>query len=417
LLNIINERFIYLKWFVAINSKILIYYETHNKEIPKVGAGKGMKTLVLSVDRDNDLGEKTGLPGPVIGRDECLKAATELGIKDPEETDTNAIFKSVQIFDTLKKEGKDVEIAIVTGNKYLGERADRTIADQLDLVLDKVKPQKAILVSDGVSDEAMMPILQSRVKIDHIHRFEFTKYKVLKLEEKIYAILRYLNHDSIRIGLGVPVTLFMIFYGAFAVTGYLDTPKNPFGGAILVVIGVFFLTRALLLQERARDYFKTVRRDIRTASISPIIALVAMIMLLIGSFFSYDEVVKQTGWVATWQAFMLFAISITWWVAAAIMIRLTGAFIDSYIRFRKVRVAFLHDTLQVVAFSFIVYGALIGLNYFLVQYPLGAAFPFLEVLLYIIIGVITAILSASIYRIAKSVIKRRGQTKASDTVH
>jgi putative membrane protein len=373
-----------------------------------------MKTLVLSVDRDNDLGEKTGLPGPVIGRDECLKAATELGIKDPEETDTNAIFKSVQLFDTLKKEGKDVEIAIVTGNKYLGEKADRTIADQLDMVLDKVKPQKAILVSDGVSDEAMMPILQSRVKIDHVHRFEFTKFKILKWEEKIYAILRYINHDSIRIGIGVPVTLFMIFYGAFAVTGYLNTPKNIIGGSILVVIGVFFLTRALLLQERVRDYFKMVRRDIKTASLSPIMALVAMILLVIGSFFSYDEVVKETGWVATWQAFLLFALSITWWVSAAILLRLGGAFIDNYIRFHKVKPAFLHDTMQVVAFSFIIYGMLIGLYFFLVQYPTGGGFPLLEVSLYIIVGVITAALSATIYRVAKSVKKKemRVQTKA-----
>jgi uncharacterized membrane protein len=191
-----------------------------------------MKTLVLSVDRDNDLGEKTGLPGPVIGRDECLKAATELGIKDPEETDTNAIFKAVQLFDTLKKEGKDVEIAIVTGNKYLGEKADRTIADQLDILLDKVKPQKAILVSDGVSDEAMMPILQSRVKIDHVHRFEFTKYKILKWEEKIYAIFRYLYLIQVKQYGGEPEEILLT--------------DRPFQICILlwgiVVLIVFYLT-------------------------------------------------------------------------------------------------------------------------------------------------------------------------------
>jgi len=364
-----------------------------------------MKTLVLSVDRDNDLGEKTGLPGPVIGREECIKAALELGLKDPEDTDTNGFFKAVSMLDTLKKEGKEAEVAIITGNKYLGERADRTIADQLDFVLDKVKPQKAILVSDGVSDEAIMPILQSRVKIDHV--MIRTKYGVLNWEEKIYAILRYMGHDSIRIGIGVPLTLLMVFYGAFAITGYFDTPRNIIGGALLVVIGTFFLTRALLLQERLRDYFKTVRRDIRTASLSPIIALVAMIMLIIGSFFSYNAVVKETGWVATWQAFMLFAISITWWVSAAILLRLGGAFVDNYIRFHKVRASFLHDAMQVVAFSFIIYGALIGLNFFLVEASFGAGFPLMGVSLFIIIGVVIAALSASVYRVVKSVIKKK----------
>ena len=50
-----------------------------------------VRTLVLTVDRDNDLGVKAGIRGPVVGRKATLSAALRLGIADPEESDTNAI--------------------------------------------------------------------------------------------------------------------------------------------------------------------------------------------------------------------------------------------------------------------------------------------------------------------------------------
>ena len=49
------------------------------------------RTLVITVDRDNDLGQKTAIRGPVVGRKQVLTAALKLGIADPEESDTNAI--------------------------------------------------------------------------------------------------------------------------------------------------------------------------------------------------------------------------------------------------------------------------------------------------------------------------------------
>ena len=49
------------------------------------------RTLVLTVDRDNDLGIKTAIRGPVVGRPSSPFCTLKLGIADPEESDTNAI--------------------------------------------------------------------------------------------------------------------------------------------------------------------------------------------------------------------------------------------------------------------------------------------------------------------------------------
>ena len=75
------------------------------------------RTLVLTVDRDNDLGLKTAIRGPVVGRKQVLTAALKLGIADPEESDTNAILGALNQHDNLAEansEGDEVEVAILT---------------------------------------------------------------------------------------------------------------------------------------------------------------------------------------------------------------------------------------------------------------------------------------------------------------
>ena len=69
------------------------------------------RTLVLTVDRDNDLGIKTAIRGPVVGRRQVLTAALKLGIADPEESDTNAILGALSQHDNLSESlGDDDEV-------------------------------------------------------------------------------------------------------------------------------------------------------------------------------------------------------------------------------------------------------------------------------------------------------------------
>ena len=106
------------------------------------------RTLVLTVDRDNDLGIKTAIRGPVVGRRQVLTAALKLGIADPEESDTNAILGALSQHDNLSEslsEEDEVEIAILTGDEKVGIRSDRAIAAQLEEIVTTFQPDKAIL--------------------------------------------------------------------------------------------------------------------------------------------------------------------------------------------------------------------------------------------------------------------------------
>ncbi len=127
-----------------------------------------MKTLILVVDRDDDIGRLLGVEGPVIGEKEVLKVGVELLKKDPNETDGNAIFKGLSIFDSLKI--KDKEIAIVTGSQNVGTESDMNIAAQLEKIFRRFPAEAVIFVSDGPEDEGAIPVVESYAKVIGVER-------------------------------------------------------------------------------------------------------------------------------------------------------------------------------------------------------------------------------------------------------
>jgi len=84
-----------------------------------------MQTLIICIDRDNDLGEKANLETPIIGREANIQAAVALGIADPEDSDTNTIFGGIRILDELRARGADVEIISFAGDKNVGVISDQ----------------------------------------------------------------------------------------------------------------------------------------------------------------------------------------------------------------------------------------------------------------------------------------------------
>ena len=121
--------------------------------------------MIVCIDRDNDLGRKTTVQGPVIGREANLKAASKLALADPSEADANTMFAAVNKFDELKPKYPNLEIVTLTGVGKSGFESDKMINEQLDTVLEKFPAEGFVLVTDGAEDDQVIPILQSRAKI------------------------------------------------------------------------------------------------------------------------------------------------------------------------------------------------------------------------------------------------------------
>src|ERR1051325_1328116 len=156
-----------------------------------------MKSLILCVDRDDDVGGKGGIATPVVGRRRNLEAAMALGLADPEDSDTNALLAAVKLYDQELKAGSpadQVEVATVAGHKSLGLQADRKLARELEEVLGAVRPDEVILVSDGAEDEQILPILNSRAKVTHVHR-SIVK-QAPRLEGFYYVLTRLLDDEK-----------------------------------------------------------------------------------------------------------------------------------------------------------------------------------------------------------------------------
>ena len=151
------------------------------------------KILVLCVDRDNDIGNNTKVTTPIIGRTKNLDAATQLALSDPEESDANAIFGAVQFYDGLSPDLNlsDYEVATIVGASQGGITADKAVRDQLLAVLDAFPADSVVLVSDGFSDEAVIPIIQSQIPILSIKRIVVRHSE--SIEESWMLLSRYLR--------------------------------------------------------------------------------------------------------------------------------------------------------------------------------------------------------------------------------
>ena len=105
------------------------------KETVMATKTESTKLLVICVDRDNDVGEKTGLETPVVGRNACIEAAQKLALEDPEDADSNAIFSAIKTYEDLISRGYEAQVIIVTGVERRGVQADEKIASEIKLVL------------------------------------------------------------------------------------------------------------------------------------------------------------------------------------------------------------------------------------------------------------------------------------------
>ncbi|DAC64266.1 TPA: DUF373 family protein [Candidatus Thalassarchaeaceae archaeon] len=206
-----------------------------------------VRTLVLTVDRDNDLGVKAAIRGPVLGRKPTITAAIKLGIADPEESDTNAILGALHHYDRLIENvdsNDEVEVAILTGDVRVGPRSDRAIASQLDEVIKEFQPDVAILVTDGADDEASMPIITSRIRVDHVEKIIVRQSK--GIESTYYYIAKAIDDPRWRARLLVPISIFLMIIGL----GLILPNGKVLIGIMPLLVGIWILSKGLGWEEQ-----------------------------------------------------------------------------------------------------------------------------------------------------------------------
>ena len=208
----------------------------------EIDASIANKLLIICVDRDNDIGEKTGITTPVIGRDACIEAAQRLALEDPEDADSNSIFFAIKTYEDLVSKGYQAEVISVAGVENRGVQADEKIIREVKQAMEKFTANGAVIVSDGEDDESVIPIIQTVVPVVSVQRVVM---KVSRSVEYSYAVfgkyIKMIAYDSkySKFFLGVPGILLLI--GGI---GAIFNITAEISAVLISILGGAFLIRA-----------------------------------------------------------------------------------------------------------------------------------------------------------------------------
>ena len=287
-----------------------------------------MHTLIICIDRDDDIGHKVGIRGPVIGRSDNMNAATQLALHDPEDSDTNTIFGAIQIYDKLKAEGVDVEIVSICGDRDVGIKSDTIIADQLDEISEKYGAKNAIVVTDGAEDGFVLPLIESRFKVDSVRRVIVKQSQ--NLESTYYIIKELISDPKISRTFFIPVGLACLIYAISVFAGY------PQGAiiAIMAFVGIYMLFRGFGLENVIEDFTENLKRSFYGGRISFVTYVAAAIFVFIG--------ITQ-GLARCWEleakgllVIVVFINASIWWFVASGLFSWVGRIIDAYLSKERV---------------------------------------------------------------------------------
>ena len=335
-----------------------------------------MKTLVLCVDRDDDLGAKTGIKGPLIGRDDNLAAAMKLGIADPEDSDVNALLAAVAVYDDLVKQGADAEIATICGDVRVGSASDLVLTQQLDQVLEEVRPGRAFLVSDGAEDEAFAPILGSRIHVDHVRRV-FVRQSAAA-QSMYYQAARQLKNPKVRRKVLAPLGFVLFAFGWV----YFFNPLAASAFAIILA-GLYLIAISLPFNslrdvlDRIGQSYASVRSSVSSGDLSIFFSVSAVILLFVGVFFGLDLASRSSrGLVDQFLSFLIGAL--WWWVLAALLFE-GGAVATAYLKHGRAPRHVLAVAGTFVALGLLVVGTVQFLRIILVGWDPAPTLPLIYV--------------------------------------
>ena len=322
------------------------------------------KTLVLAVDRDNDYGVKAGVVTPVIGVDGCTAAAVALGAKDPEDSDVNGLFAAIKMYNEITEDGRDAEIALICGDEKVGHRSDSKVIDELEAILDEIKPDRVMLVGDGAEDEYVYPIISSRVPIDSVKKV-YVK-QAPGLESTLYILSKMIRDPDKKRRFLSPFAVLLILLGMiFIVEGiiaYLSTHDASYiygqtWSLVSIVLGTAIFMYAYDIVdwfvEKINYGFKNIYSGNLTITFTILSIGLAAFGVVRGIYSVWGAQTYDLMYIA-----LEFIYNAMWFFVFATVLRDAGKALNNYITLKKVNRSFMTGTIIVMGLAFLMQGIL-----------------------------------------------------------
>ncbi|MDN7023516.1 DUF373 family protein [Methanoculleus sp. FWC-SCC1] len=309
------------------------------------------RTLILCVDRDDDIGYKAGIAGPVVGREACLKAANALALADAEDSDINAIFETIRLYDDLYGRGEEVVVAVISGNHLNMLEGDRRIATDLDTILAATGATSSVLVTDGAEDEYVLPIIQSRVPVSSIRRVVVNQMP--NLEGTYYILKRLLDDPKIARIVLVPLGLAMLLYAAAYLLGYPEF-------AVIVVVGVigtYLLFKGFGFDEIFHYFVTSLQASLRGGRFTFVSYIAAILMVIVGIIMGLTSLLTLYKTSGIFFYVLTFIYGAIIWFTAAGLVASLGKIVDILLNERESIRRVVALPFFVLALGAIAYGA------------------------------------------------------------
>jgi len=307
-------------------------------------------TLVVCVDRTDDIGRTAGLRTPVSGWEAVHSLVTDVGLADPEDSSVNSLLEALRVTRDLRDDDRDAVVAVVSGGTENVVGADRSVAHQLDALIEEYDPDSAVVVIDSAQDERLVPIVESRLRVDSVDRVVVRQAR--DIESTYYLLKQFLADEELRQTVLVPIGL------ALLVAPVLSAFAGPAVAvsSITAVIGVFLLYKGLGVDDYLTGLAVRVRESLYSGRVSIVTYVVAAGLSLIGVFVGALGVSSMSGQEGVLLRAMRFAHDGVPWVATAALAASTGRLLDVAIQEDSVRRSYLNIPFGVLAVGLVVRG-------------------------------------------------------------
>ncbi len=309
-----------------------------------------MTTLVVCLDRTDDVGKKTGLQPPIVGWEAVRALVTDVGLADPEDSGVNSLLEALRVTQSLRDENEEAIVAVVSGDHESMVSADRAVARQLDELMEQYEPASAIVIIDSAEDERLVPIVESRVQVDSVDRVVVRQAR--DLESTYYLLKQFLADEELRQTILVPLGLTLL---VFPILATLVGPAEG-AAAITAVIGLFLLYKGFSIDDLVTGFARQARESLYSGQVSVVTYVVAIGLTLVGLFFGALGVSNLSETEGALLPTMQFVYDSVPWLAAAALTASAGRLLDEIIDEEPLRSSYLNLPFIVVAVGLVLRG-------------------------------------------------------------
>ena len=358
-----------------------------------------MTTLVCCVDRDNDIGRQTGVRPPVEGWEAVRSLVVDVGLAEPESTGVNSLLEALRVTRELRDEGVDAVVAVLSGSSESAVAADRAIAGQIETLIERYEPSEAVVVIDSVEDERVVPIVESRLRVDAVDRVVVRQAR--DIESTYYLLKQFLADEELRttvlVPLGIGLLLIPLLLAWFP-------PAVAIGG-VAALLGLGILYKGLGVDELVGSLPAWGRELLYSGRVAVVTYVAAVGLAAVGLFVGALGVSDIGGSEAL--AAVAFVHHSSPWLAVAAVTAGTGRLLDELIAAGTVPTPYLNLPFGLLSLGIVVRGFT---GYvFETELVVGTAVfaPIQRLVVYILAGVIVSLLGV---RLAGLLEERTGPT-------